>query len=93
MNHFIPEIIIILTISIIKILLKDIPNYKLMPITLLSNKVITMKGVITLPEKYIDNFTPQDDTTPAILKDCLLTDNTGTVRLVLRGDTIKHISA
>ena len=52
MNHFIPEIIIILTISIIKIILKDIPNYKLMSITLLSNQVITMKGVITLPEKY-----------------------------------------
>ena len=51
-----------------------------------------MKGVITLPEKYIDNFTPQDDTTPAILKDCLLTDNTGTVRLVLRGDTIKQVT-
>lgn len=58
-----------------------------MPITLLSNQVITMKGVITLPEKYIDNFTPQDDTTPTILKDCLLTDNTETVRLVYYEET------
>jgi len=63
-----------------------------MPIILLSNQVITMKGVITLPEKYIDNFTPQDDTTPAILRGCLLTDNPGTVRLVLRGDTIKQVT-
>ena len=63
-----------------------------MPITLLSNQFITVKGVITLPEKYIDNFTPQNDTKPAILKDCLLTDNTGTIRLVLQGDTIKQVT-
>lgn len=60
--------------------------------SLSENTITSIQGVVTMSLEHIKEITTKTADTIPMLDHCVVTDNTGTIRLTLWGSTIKEIT-